>query len=942
VDTQPRTDELRQRVDAWLSEVSLAGAAEPPLPDGAAISDVVAALREREKAHMRQARALMELTAVVGRRAGDLDAALKSITETCARSLGVARVSVWQYGAERGAIGCVDLYEPATDRHSDGIELKAVDFPEYFRAIATADLLVADDAMADPRTSEFAACYLDPLGITSMLDASIHVGGALAGVICCEHIGPRRRWTSGEKAFVIAVANLVSLAMEIEEIERARRAVRDSELRFRAVTRALTDTIWDWDLVADTIWWSDGIRSHFGHAVSEIAPPSSAWSDRVHADDRERVLGGIRDAIESKAERWTCEYRFMRRDGSFAPVADSGVLMFDDSGKAIRMVGGLVDISDRKLAEAELVRARTLAEEASRAKTEFLANMSHEMRTPLTAVLGFSDLLMDPTLGAGDRLDYIQSIRRNGAHLLTLIDDVLDLSSMDSKVANLQRIDCSLHRILNEVASMMQVRASYKGLRFSLIYETPIPSTVVGDPDRIRQILLKLVGNAIKFTDSGEIRVVARLRLGGKDASAVEIDVADTGIGISPEDMSKVFHPFWQANTSMARRHGGSGLGLPICLPLARAMGGDILLRSKLDRGSVFTLRLPHVLASTAPMVRHPGEDIAIGSIAPPTPAEIAEADALIGVGGASGHAGDEGSESREVRDEASGTETALTLPSARILLAEDGPDNQLVISAMLRKRGFDVTVVENGVDAVERALLAAASGRPFHIILMDMQMPRLDGYGATALLRSRGYERPIFALTAHAMPEERKRCIVAGCNEFLSKPVQWSALLATIDSYLIRKDEGDQMNYELSNAGEMAGSANDREPIHSTLADDADMAELVSGFVERLPTQLIEIRDALHRGDQDGVRRLAHQLKGAGGSYGFDAVSESAALLEQAVKDSAAPTQVEQRVDEFEALCARVRSGPSNNATNGATSGATSGVTGGTAHHNGTEASHG
>ncbi len=494
-------------------------------------------------------------------------------------------------------------------------------------------------------------------------------------------------------------------------------------------------------------------------------------------------------------------------------------------------------------AQAEIERSYANERSANRAKSEFLANMSHEIRTPMTAILGYADLLLEPRLDVSDRLNYIQIIRRNSGHLLSIINDILDLSKIEAGKMTVEKIACSPAQILVEVASLMRVRATEKGLDFDIEYATPMPATMKSDPTRLRQILLNLVGNAIKFTQSGSVRIIARCHDVDSATPTLTFEVADTGVGLSKEQQTKLFQPFAQADSSTTRRYGGSGLGLVICRRLAALLGGDIALESLFGRGSSFTLR------------------VQTGSIAGVTMiANLREAGVPLLMSG-------------------------TTLPQRElkgsVLLAEDGLDNQLLIATHLRKAGLRVVIAENGRVALEEALAAEQDGRPFDLIFMDMQMPELDGYGATAKLRSRDYARPIVALTAHAMTGDRERCLQAGCDDYMTKPIDRPALLAMAERYIPQAAAPAAQDASLQL---VAAATADDDRIVSVYADDPDMAELVEAFVASLHEKRNAIASAAREADLEPLRRLAHQLKGAGGGYGFPSLTSAAGLVEALV----------------------------------------------------------
>jgi len=395
--------------------------------------------------------------------------------------------------------------------------------------------------------------------------------------------------------------------------------------------------------------------------------------------------------------------------------------------------------------ELDLREAKRLAEAANRAKSDFLANMSHEIRTPMTAILGYADLLVDSAQTPTERGECVQIIRRNGTHLLTLINDILDISKIEAGGMTFEMTPCNPLALVESVFSLMNVRAKEKSIQLRIERMGDIPN-VMTDRMRLRQVLVNLVGNAIKFTAVGQVTIRLSAEPGvSPGRSTIRIEVMDTGIGMSPDEVKRLFKPFSQADTSTTRRYGGTGVGLVISQRLVTALGGTLTVTSESGRGTIMTVSLDMPLSMIA------AEDEAGSS-------ETTEAAALPEIPG---------------------------LRAERILLAEDGVDNQRLIGLHLRKAGAEVTIVENGRLAVEAVLQSVSEGKPFGLVLMDMQMPELDGYGATAALRRQGWSGPIVALTAHAMNGDRERCMQAGCDDYLTKPASKADLLRTCARWL-------------------------------------------------------------------------------------------------------------------------------------------------------------
>jgi PAS domain S-box-containing protein len=509
-------------------------------------------------------------------------------------------------------------------------------------------------------------------------------------------------------------------------------------------------------------------------------------------------------------------------------------------GKYRGVLVSLEDVTQLEAQKLELHKSKEAAEAANQAKSEFLARMSHEIRTPMNAILGFADILRRGyEENESERREYLETIHASGQHLLELINDILDLSKIESGHMQIERTTCSPHEIISEVVTVLNVRARQKGIRLGYGWDGPLPATINSDPTRLRQVLTNLVGNAIKFTERGAVLITARL-IADSENPKLAIDVKDTGIGISAEGLSNLFQPFHQADTSITRRFGGTGLGLAISRQLAQAMGGDITVESIPGSGSVFTITVATGALDQVEILDQP-------------PA----------------HADYETRENERVR-----------LPALRVLSVEDGESNQKLISIVLNRAG--VAFVDSAGNG--KAALDLATSRQYDVILMDMQMPVMDGYTAAAELRRRGITTPIVALTAHAMKGEDAKCRAAGCTAYVPKPIEVDALLRTVAEVT-----GSSMTHAAApqhpknSADEAPTGLFDRSALRSTLPiDDPDFREVVVEFSHRLQEQLGAMQRAWEERELAQLASLAHWLKGSGGSAGFNAFTEPARKLEE------------------------------------------------------------
>lgn len=492
----------------------------------------------------------------------------------------------------------------------------------------------------------------------------------------------------------------------------------------------------------------------------------------------------------------------------------------------------------------ELEEAKAKAEEANAAKSDFLANISHEIRTPMGSILGYAERLMSSRLSSVDRLRYANIIRRNGKILLDLINDLLDISKIEAGQLEIERMRVSLRQIMGEVYSLLGWRAREKCLDFNVRFES-VPGHIVTDPTRLRQILTNVIGNAIKFTDKGRIDVVIRTRpaLNGQ-RKKLEFVVSDTGCGIDVGQVDKLFEPFVQADNTTTRKYGGTGLGLALSRRLARALGGDLYLDQTRDGfGSSF--------------------------IAFIDPGEMDQQDLSCDL---------EWDESHQMRAESHSLFPERGLQGLRILIVEDGEENRDLFRYYLETAGADVSEAFDGVDGVDKAL-----SQKFDLVLMDIQMPRLDGFEALARLRQCGYNVPVVALTAHAMKGERERCRQAGFLDHIGKPVTAKNLVDTLRTLLYRNDVS-----EKSYVGAQM-SENDEDLFAMNLDFGGDVPEAIKRtihrFVANIPERVDEIKQAYEENNVERLGKLFHKIKGSAGACGFLRLMDKMNAFEDEIK---------------------------------------------------------
>ena len=530
---------------------------------------------------------------------------------------------------------------------------------------------------------------------------------------------------------------------ELKRNQRAQEQLREQEKLFRTMAHKAPIMMWMAGPDAACTFFNSVWLEFTGRSLEQAIGQS--WAEGVHPEDMQASLASYFAAFDAR-EDLEMEFRMLRRDHQYRWVLNKGTPFYDPGGGFAGYICSCLDITDRKEAEVALLDAKEKAESAALAKSQFLANMSHEIRTPMTSVLGYAELLLDERGGiteAEERSEAMRTIKRNSSYLLELLNDILDLSKIEAGRLTVEDVSFSPIELLADVGRLMGGRARERDLRFSIDFGTNIPEGMRSDPTRLRQILVNLVGNAIKFTEQGQVELRQSLvEVDGEHRVLFEIE--DTGIGMTPEQLQRVFEPFTQADSSTTREYGGTGLGLTISTRLTSLLGGTIEAVSVPGHGTTFRVWIPTGPLEGMPRIEHPRAWLEMRSGDPETTQSLGTID-------------------------------------VRVLVAEDGPDNQRLLRAILSRHVREIVIAENGQVALDLALNAELEGQPFDVILMDMQMPVLDGYEATRQLRQAGYERPIIALTAHAMEGHRESCLEAGCDDFATKPIDRRELLDKI-----------------------------------------------------------------------------------------------------------------------------------------------------------------
>ncbi|MBL8398515.1 MAG: response regulator [Candidatus Accumulibacter sp.] len=646
-----------------------------------------------------------------------------------------------------------------------------------------------------------------------------------------------RRFDDGQRSW------LALSARDARSVIRAEDELRATSSVLQATFESVADGVIVLDTAGKLLNYNERFIAIMGHNVA---------SEITHRQGQRRLLRRLfretfrpRESVRhwrmlTAMENEESAHVFTFLDGRSLRFRSRPLMM---KGQVEGRVLSVIDISERLAHERELAAARDAAQASAKAKSEFLAMISHEIRTPLTGILGMTELVLDGELEASAR-EYLGMALSSARGLLAVINDVLDFSRIEAGRLPIEHIPFALQATLYEAAKPLELQAAARGNRLSIDLMVDPSLWLNGDPVRIRQIVINLLGNAIKFTSNGQVTLVARCTVHPDTSDAsVQLQVQDNGIGIATDKLTLIFEAFAQSDSSISRRFGGTGLGLAICSQLVQAMGGTIGVESTVGAGSTFSvdLRLPLAAPETVVAIDQP--PVASGN----------------GLG-------------------------------LRVLLAEDTSVNQVLIGTLLRKAGHQVTLVNNGREAV-----AAVRQRNFDLVLMDIQMPILDGFAATAELRGDGVQIPIVALTAHATSGFGDECLSKGMNGYLAKPIDRCAFQKMLDGYVCQKASLEPVTLCVppqAVAEEASLVCFDRAgALDRVEGDDQLLAVLIAGTQEQITADLRQLREAIDANQRSAVGKIAHRLKGSLAAVGAERAQESARRLELASK---APGQVD------------------------------------------------
>ena len=655
------------------------------------------------------------------------------------------------------------------------------------------------------------------------------------------------------------IRNIIRLHDSEKQWKEAEEALLLSQTRLMEAQRIAH--IGNWELMCSPfdIYWSDEVYSIFSVDKESFVASYRKALEAIHPEDRRKIHASIREAQPSG--RFNFDFRIIKPNGEYLFAYSQGHVVYESDGKIKKIIGTVQDVTKWKTVESELRKNKILAEESMKVKEQFLANMSHEIRTPMNGIIGLSSLMLNSELNQEQR-EYVSAIKASGDNLLVIINDILDFSKLESGKMTFEKASFNLKETIKFILDILRPKAIQKGILLESIVDSSLPEFIVGDSVRLNQILMNLIGNAIKFTEQGSVALKVNIIKEGTDDLELEFQVRDTGIGIPDDKKDSIFESFTQASNNTTRKFGGTGLGLTITKKLVELQDGKIWVDSKLNEGSVFCFSLKFLKKAS----KKEGGDLHLDS-----------------------------------------AESIEFLKGLSVLLVEDNPINQLVAKKVLDNVGCKVVSAENGRIAIEK--LHAGN---YDIILMDIQMPEMDGYQATEYIRHRmDYPKrdiPILALTASALNGESKRCFEAGMNDYISKPYNSQSLYAKMAA-LVRKKQIENDNMKIVNeSGEEVLRLCNLDYLFK-LSDGSPefVMEMVQMFVTQVPPAIQEMKLAFPEKDWNKIKYIANRLKPSPGFIGAQELSGTFQSIEKNSSEIINEQIVEEMIIKAEKMTDRV-----------------------------------
>ena len=733
---------------------------------------------------------------------------LPEITELAAKALGADRVGLWYFGESGNKLVCVDSYETSSERHHSGMERDAADLPAGLREGGLGDAIGGEARHAAANRDDF---FVDELVVAApdAMYLPIVRAGERIGVLGIERAGCAAGWSTEERFYGVTISNLVMLQLERDAHREAQTTLEHCDHQLRLITDSVPALIAYVNAEERLDFHNRAYYRRFGQMEQSAIgrPLREILGESLYRRSRKRVrlaLSGTEVSFQST---------YTGLDGMRRTDLVRLVPHVSASEAVLGFYALLIDVTEQRQSEKRLKEALHQAEKAARGREAFLATVSHELRTPLNAIVGFNSLMLEKDCSPEERRRYLVFARDAGTALLTQVNDLLDMAKIEAGKIEFESVDFDLPLMVESLVNMVRSQAQSRDIHVGLEMSGDLCKWVRGDPARLRQILLNLLGNAVKFTEHGSIIVAVR-PVGGH---MMEVSVSDSGVGIPPDKLEAIFEKFNQADVSITRRFGGTGLGLAICRSLARLMGGEITVESRLGSGSIFRVTVPlHAVA------------VPVAVVAP-----------------------------------LRGTRTG------RILVVEDQEANAILAKTLLEVMGHEVEVAWNGSEALDRLMQ-----QRFDVVLMDLEMPVMGGLEATRRIRaSAGPARniPVIAMSASAYATDVTRCKAAGMNAHVAKPIGRESLIRTLDRWLPerranrRKDDGDLADSPISKLVSMVG--------HTAAMQVA--AAFETALAKRLELFRAESLDL------PAIKTEVHNLAGISSTLGFDELTEIARRIE-------------------------------------------------------------